>query len=103
MAFVGDRQCRKPLTDGTEDQLWRVRMTSVQSSGRFRISGAAPAITTRLNDEHPRVRAAAVIALGRIGEEQALSRLHEMRNLVPDARTVDAAIARLANRLEGES
>ena len=50
-------------------------MTAIQTIGRLGIEGATPRLLERLDDEHPRVRFATVLALERVGTEQAVDRL----------------------------
>jgi HEAT repeat protein len=50
----------------TTDQHWRVRMTAVQTLGRLGAAGVSDALKAAVDDEHPRVRAAAELALHRL-------------------------------------
>lgn len=60
---------------------YRVRVQSAQSLGRIRDPSTVEPLVESLRDEHPAVRAAAALALGRIGSPDALPAL---RRLVAD-------------------
>jgi hypothetical protein len=60
---------------------YRVRVQSAQSLGRIRDPSTVEPLVESLRDEHPAVRAAAALALGRIGSAEAVPAL---RRLVAD-------------------
>jgi HEAT repeat protein len=50
-------------------------MTAIQTIGRLGIEGATPRLLEGLDDDHPRVRSATVLALERVGTDEAVERL----------------------------
>jgi len=67
-AYVGDERAAPWLVTGLADRHWRVRMTAAQTIGRLRIRGLEAELLPLLEDAHPRVRAAAELALERTVE-----------------------------------
>jgi hypothetical protein len=57
---------------------YRVRVQSAQSLGRIRDPSTVQPLVEALDDEHPAVRAACALALGRIGSREALSPLRRL-------------------------
>jgi hypothetical protein len=57
---------------------YRVRVQSAQSLGRIRDPSTVQPLVESLRDEHPAVRAAAALALGRIGSPDALPQLRRL-------------------------
>lgn len=57
---------------------YRVRVQSAQSLGRIRDPSTVEPLVESLQDEHPAVRAAAALALGRIGAPAALPALRRL-------------------------
>jgi quinoprotein glucose dehydrogenase len=55
------------LSASLADPDWRIRMVAARSLGDLRSAGAATPLARLLADEHAHVRAAAAIAIGRIG------------------------------------
>lgn len=67
LAYADDSGAARALLMATTDQQWRVRMTAVQTLGRLGVKGVSNHLRAALEDEHPRVRAAAEQALQRVG------------------------------------
>ena len=72
LAYVGDASSLGWLRRALGDDHWRVRMTAAQSIGRLAEAGldvtsARRRLALLLDDEHPRVSAAAELALERAG------------------------------------
>ena len=65
LAYVGDERAAPCLVKGLADRHWRVRMTASQTIGRLRMRGLEAELLPLLQDAHPRVRAAAKLALER--------------------------------------
>lgn len=72
-------------------------MTAAQSLGRIGAEGVTPELVAALDDEHPRVRSAAVVALGRVGDGEALAPLAQRRRDL-DRERVDRALAAIEQR-----
>jgi len=75
LAYVGRTDVGPQLRSASCDAHWRVRMTAVQSIGRLGIDGLTAALVERLDDHHRRVRAAALLALERVGTGDAIETL----------------------------
>ncbi|MEN8041255.1 MAG: HEAT repeat domain-containing protein, partial [Actinomycetota bacterium] len=67
LAYVGRRDVGPQLRSASCDAHWRVRMTATQTIGRLGIDGLTAALLERLDDDHVRVRAAALLAMERAG------------------------------------
>jgi HEAT repeat protein len=74
-------------------------MTAIQTIGRLGIQGATPELLKRLDDEHPRVRSAAVLALERVGTDEAVERLHQ-RAMGRKRTRAERAVARIIERAD---
>jgi HEAT repeat protein len=81
------------ILDGLRHPDPAVRAASLMSCGSARIEAALPLLAERLLDPHPRVRAAAAFALGRIGGARAADAL------LRAARTRRVPAGRLAREL----
>ncbi len=101
LGYVGDQTSGKPLLSALADVHWRVRMMATQSIGVLGLHGATRGLLERLDDEHPRVRSAAILALERVGGEEAIERL--LQGAVETERhRVERAVARILERTTGQ-
>ena len=57
------------ITGVLADPAWELRLVATRTLGDLRAAAAAPAVVPRLDDDHAHVRAAAAIALGRMGPD----------------------------------
>jgi hypothetical protein len=87
---------------GLTDPAWRVREMSAKVSGQREIGEAGDALADLVADEVPRVRAAAVRALGAVGESE---HVEAVRDALDDPessvrRAAEQALALLRRRLD---
>jgi len=75
-------------------------MTAIQTIGRLGIEGATPELLEQLNDEHARVRSAAVLALERVGTEEAVERLLQQWAAGSQRTRAERAVARIIERAD---
>ena len=68
LLYVWDDACTAAVVAGLEDPAWRVREMCAKVSARWEVGAAADACAALIDDEVPRVRAAAVRVLGVAGE-----------------------------------
>jgi HEAT repeat protein len=74
-------------------------MTGAQTLGRLGIEGVTPNLLEALTDDHQRVRAAVLVALGRVGDVGALARLLKELETDPGNRAVERATLLISERL----
>jgi hypothetical protein len=70
LLYVWSDQCEPDLVAGLSDPAWRVREMCAKVAARWEVGAAAEACLPLLDDEFPRVRAAAVRVLGATGEAE---------------------------------
>ncbi|MFN3648511.1 MAG: HEAT repeat domain-containing protein [Armatimonadota bacterium] len=66
------------LAGALESSVWDTRLAAVQVLGRLHLPEVVPHLLRTLTDREPRVRIAAVEALGAIGDETAVRPLHDL-------------------------
>lgn len=77
LLYVWDDACAQAVVAGLNDPAWRVREMCAKVTARWEVGQAAESCALRVTDELPRVRAAAVRALGVVGEAEHAELLHE--------------------------
>jgi hypothetical protein len=95
-------QAAAAVVAGLDDEAWRVREMCAKVVRAQEIGAAAGALHRRTADEVPRVRAAAVRALARVGEAEDA---HAVRDCLDDpepavAAAAERALRELAGRLD---
>lgn len=96
------RAAEAALTRGLADEHWRVREMCAKVVALHEVGAAADAMSPLLADAVPRVRAAAIAALGVVGEHEHVEPV-EAALEDPDptiARAAERAVARLRVRLD---
>ena len=97
-APLADRDLVAALADGS----WRVREMAAKVAARWLVGEAADALVPLAKDEVPRVRAAALRALGEVGEGEHADAVHGAQDdsEVSVRRAAEAALHRLRTRLD---
>ena len=70
LLYVWDDRCSADVVAGLGDRAWRVREMCAKVSARWEVAPAADACAVLVDDDLPRVRAAAVRVLGVTGEAE---------------------------------
>ena len=96
LLYVWDDACAPDLVVGLGDPAWRVREMCAKAAARWEVGAAAEACVALASDEVPRVRAAAVRALGVTGEAE---HAEAVRTAVNDPEATVRATAGRALRL----
>ncbi len=106
-APAGLLHCYEPLAArdvvaALADGSWRVREMAAKVAARWLVGEAADALVPLVGDEVPRVRAAAVRALGEVGEGEHAEAVHDAQDDPEGAvrRAAETALARLRARLD---
>lgn len=95
-------EAESALVQGLGDEHWRVREMCAKVIGLHEVGAAADALVPLLSDDLPRVQAAAVAALGMVGEHEHIGDVEAALD-DPDptvARAAERALARLRYRLD---
>lgn len=98
LLYVWNDPCTADVVAALQDPAWRVREMCAKVAARWEIAAAADPCLVLVEDDIPRVRAAAVRVLGVTGEAEHASGIRQARD-DPDPTVRDAA-DRALNRLE---
>jgi hypothetical protein len=96
LRYVWVPEAARAIVHGLADPAWRVREMCAKVARQREIGEAADALAALVDDETPRVRAAAIAALGAVGEAEHAPAVHAAER-DPEAAVSGAAYAAIAS------